>query len=158
MPERWKDSGSLRAVREITRIGARLHHVLSRRTGLSTTDLTALELLSREMMGPAEMARHLDVSTAAATGVVDRLEARGHVERRPIPGDRRRTGVHITDAGRREAWVHLTPMFAALQANDAQFTEAERAVVERYLTGAVAAINTVVEGENAKISGDEPAS
>ncbi|QCX26142.1 MarR family transcriptional regulator [Nocardioides jishulii] len=147
MPARWKDSGALRALREITRIGARLHHVLSRRTGLGPTDLTALELLSIEMMGPAELARHLDITTAAATGVVDRLEARGHVVRRPIPGDRRRTGVHITDAGRREAWLHLTPMFAALQANDAQFTEEERAVVERYLTGAANAINTVVEGD-----------
>lgn len=146
MPE-WKDSGSLRALREITRLGPRLHHVLSRRTGLGSTDLTALELLSREMMGPAEMARHLDVSTAAATGIVDRLESRGHVERRPIPGDRRRTGVHITDSGRREAWMHLLPMLDALQANDAEFTEAERAVVERYLTGAVAAINLVAEGE-----------
>lgn len=147
MPERWKDSGALRALREITRIGARLHHVLGRRTGLGPTDLTALELLSIEMMGPADLARHLDITTAAATGVVDRLEARGHVVRRPIPGDRRRTGVHITDAGRQEAWLHLTPMFAALQANDAQFTEEERAVVERYLTGAVNAINTVVEGD-----------
>lgn len=31
------------------------------------------------------------------TGVIDTLEARGYVERKPIPGDRRRVGVVATD-------------------------------------------------------------
>lgn len=96
-------------------------------------------------MGPAEIARALDLTTAAATGIVDRLEARGHVERHPIPGDRRRKGVHITDAGRQDARGHLRPMIDGLQANDAAFTEEEREVVRRYLAGATEAIRAVVE-------------
>lgn len=142
---RWDRSESVLAVRELTRLGARLHHVVSRRTGLSPADLSALDLLSRGVMGPAELARALDVTTAAATGIVDRLSARGHVERRPIPGDRRRTGVHITDSGRTEARGHLLPMFGALRENDAEFTDAEREVVRRYLAGAADAIRTVLD-------------
>ncbi|WP_204163433.1 MarR family transcriptional regulator [Nocardioides gilvus] len=141
-------SPTLTAFRELTRLSTRMHHVLSRRTGLSNADLSALDLLSHGPMGPAELARHLDVSTAAATGIVDRLVARGHVARQPIPGDRRRVGVHITDSGRRDSMLHLIPMFGALLANDAAFTDEERAVVERYLHGAIAAMRIVTESEN----------
>lgn len=140
-------SPTLTAIRELTRLSTRMHHVLSRRTGLSNADLSALDLLSRGPMGPAELARNLDVSTAAATGIVDRLVARGHVARQPIPEDRRRVGVHITDSGRRDSMQHLIPMFGALLANDATFTDEERAVVERYLDGAIEAIRIVTEGD-----------
>lgn len=139
-------SPTLTAIRELTRLSTRMHHVLSRRTGLSPADLSALDLLSHGTMGPAELARHLDVSTAAATGIVDRLTARGHVAREPIPGDRRRVGVSITDSGRSDSMHHLIPMFTALLANDAAFTDEERAVVERYLNGAVDAMRIVAEG------------
>lgn len=148
-PDRRREglwSPTLTAIRELTRLSTRMHHVLSRRTGLSHADLSALDLLSHGPMGPAEMARHLDVSTAAATGIVDRLAARGHVARQPIPGDRRRVGVHLTDSGRRDSMLHLVPMFGALLANDASFTEEERAVVERYLNGAIDAMRIVAEG------------
>lgn len=136
---------SVLALRELTRLSTRLHNAMSRRTGLSPADLSALDLLSRSEMGPAELARQLDVSTAAATGIVDRLEARGHVARRRIPGDRRRVGVSITDTGRHDSVEHLVPMFVALLANDSAFTAAEREVVERYLTGAMDAMRLVVE-------------
>lgn len=146
---RWQPSESILAMRELTRFNARIHHVLARRTGLSPTDLSALDLLSLGVMGPAEIARALNLTTAAATGIVDRLEARGHVERQPIPGDRRRTGVHITDSGSREARHQLMPMFRALATNDEAFTEAEREVVRRYLTGAVEAMRASMEEPDA---------
>ena len=38
------------------------------------------------------------------------------------------------------------PMFSALDRHDASFTEEEKAVVERYLRGAAAAFEEVVEG------------
>ena len=138
-------SPSILAMRELTRLSARLQHVISRRTGLSPTDLTALDLLSHGEMGPAELARQLDVSTAAATGIVDRLEARGHASRQPIPGDRRRVGVQITHSGRSDSMQHLSPMLVALMANDEAFTTEEREVVARYLAGAIEAMRLVVE-------------
>ncbi|PKH38268.1 DNA-binding transcriptional regulator, MarR family [Nocardioides alpinus] len=135
---------TLLALRDLVAAGGRVNHVVSRRAGLSETELVTLEHLSREQIGPAEVARRLEVSTAAATGIVDRLVARGHVERRPHDLDRRRTDLHITDSGRGEVVGHLMPMFVALDRHDASFTEEEKVIVERYLRGATQAIERVL--------------
>lgn len=137
---------TLLALRELLAAGGRVNHVVSRRAGLSESELVALEHLSREQIGPAEVARRLEVSTAAATGIVDRLVARGHVERRPHDLDRRRTELHITDSGREEIIGHLMPMFAALHRHDSSFSEEEKAVVRRYLRGATEAFGRVLDG------------
>ncbi|UFN43046.1 MarR family winged helix-turn-helix transcriptional regulator [Nocardioides okcheonensis] len=134
---------TLMALRDLVSAGSRVTHVVSRRAGLSESELVTLEHLSREQIGPAEVARRLEVSTAAATGIVDRLVSRGHVERRPHEVDRRRTELHITDSGRGEIVGHLMPMFAALDRHDASFSEEEKAIVERYLRGATAAFEQV---------------
>jgi DNA-binding MarR family transcriptional regulator len=55
-----------------------------------------------ESQGPLSMGRladALDVSVASATGIVDRMEQRGLVERRREPDDRRVVLVHPTEAG-----------------------------------------------------------
>jgi len=136
----WEQTGSLVALRETIHRGARLRHVIARRAGLSESDLVAMEhLMGPEPLGPGDLARILDVTTAASTGLVDRLEQRGHVERRPHEQDRRRTQVEVTASGREEVLTHLLPMFVALDRLDGSFTDAERRVVERYLSGVIAA-------------------
>jgi DNA-binding MarR family transcriptional regulator len=144
-PSGWDESGTLTALRELVTAGARVNHVVARRAGISDTELVTLEHLSREQIGPAEVARRLEVSTAAATGIVDRLVSRGHVERRPHAADRRRTELVLTESGRREVVGHLLPMFISLDQLDRGFTADERAVVERYLRGAAAAFERVLE-------------
>ena len=141
----WDASGTLVALRELLTTGARVNHVVARRAGISDTELVTLEHLSREQIGPAEVARRLEVSTAAATGIVDRLVSRGHVERRPHTADRRRTELVLTDSGRGEVVGHLLPMFVALDRLDREFGEGERATIERYLRGAIAAFEQVLE-------------
>jgi DNA-binding MarR family transcriptional regulator len=47
----------------------------------------------------SELAEHLRIAARSGTEVVDDLQARGLVERRPDPADRRATLVAITDAG-----------------------------------------------------------
>jgi len=135
----WEQTGSLRALREAIEKGGRLRHVIARRAGLSESDLVAMEHLMREPLGPGELARILDVTTAASTGLVDRLAQRGHVQRQPHEQDRRRTQVEVTESGREDVLAHLLPMFVALDRMDGSFTADERAVVERYLRGAIAA-------------------
>jgi DNA-binding MarR family transcriptional regulator len=139
----WQQTGSLQALREVIAAGGRVRHVIARRAGLTESDLVAMEHLLREPAGPGELARRLDVSTAAATGLVDRLVGRGHVERRPHAEDRRRTTVEVTESGREEVLGHLLPMFLALDRLDRSFSDDERAVVERYLRGAVEAFAAV---------------
>ena len=51
----------------------------------------------------------------------------------------------ITDSGRGEVVGHLLPMFVALDRLDRSFSAEERAVVERYLRGAVQAFEQVLE-------------
>jgi len=144
----WEETGTLVALRELLTTGARVNHVVARRAGISDTELVTLEHLSREQIGPAEVARRLEVSTAAATGIVDRLVSRGHVERQPHAADRRRTELVLTESGRREVVGHLLPMFVALDRLDRSFTDEERAVVERYLRGAVDAFAQVLGADS----------
>ena len=70
------------------------------RGSLSLIHLHVLTVLEAD--GPLAMGRlaeALDVSVASATGIVDRMEQRGLVERRPQATDRRIIVVHPTAAG-----------------------------------------------------------
>ena len=70
------------------------------RGSLSLVHLHVLTVLEAD--GPLSMsklAEALDVSVASTTGIVDRMEQRGLVERRHQPDDRRVILVHATDAG-----------------------------------------------------------
>ncbi len=50
---------------------------------------------------PGVLAEHLRIAPRSVTDVVDALEQRGLVERRPDPGDRRATVLRLTAAGRK---------------------------------------------------------
>ena len=70
------------------------------RGSLSLVHLHVLTVLEAD--GPlamSKLAEALDVSVASATGIIDRMEQRGLVERRREPDDRRLVLVHPTDAG-----------------------------------------------------------
>ncbi|MFF0015232.1 MarR family winged helix-turn-helix transcriptional regulator [Streptomyces sp. NPDC005374] len=62
-----------------------------------------LSLLSREPLPMRKLAQKLKCEPSNVTGIVDRLEARGLVERRPDPADRRVKVAAATDEGRRVA-------------------------------------------------------
>ncbi|GLY94610.1 MarR family transcriptional regulator [Actinoplanes sp. NBRC 103695] len=126
---------AMSAVRQLVDEAVRLRRTLTRRTGLSETELDTLEHLIDGVSTPSELARRLEVSTAASTGIVDRLERRGHVERRPHPTDRRRLEVHVTAGGRAELLRQLSPGLRSLADLEADLTAPELAVVVRYLEG-----------------------
>lgn len=89
---------------------------------LSLVHVNVLAIL--DIDGPMPMgglAEALDVSQASATGIVDRMEQRGLVERRRIDDDRRVVRVALTDEGRRliagmaaERREHLAAMLETL--------------------------------------------
>jgi DNA-binding MarR family transcriptional regulator len=85
---------------------------------ITPSHLRALRVLRRH--GPMRLSGlsdHLHIAARSATEVVDGLEARGLVERRPDPGDRRATLVEVTE--------HGAAVLEAIRA--ARGTEAERA-------------------------------
>ncbi len=70
------------------------------RGALSLIQLNVVAVLEAE--GPLPMSRladELDVSVASATGIVDRMERRGMVQRRHATDDRRVVDVHLTEQG-----------------------------------------------------------
>ncbi len=86
---------------------ARLVHDVFARTA-ATRDLTATQarLLCVLAEGPktmTELAGILGVEKAAVTGLVDRIDRRGFVERRTVPGDRRACRIQLTRTGRTQA-------------------------------------------------------
>ena len=71
------------------------------RQGLSMGHLHAMSLLEGHGEMPMSgLADSLDVSLSNTTGLVDRMEERGLVERHRVPDDRRVVMVRITDKGR----------------------------------------------------------
>jgi DNA-binding MarR family transcriptional regulator len=73
-----------------------------RRADVSWTHFYIFSVLERHGEMPmSRLAEMLDVSLSNASGVIDRLEERGFVERIRVPDDRRIVLVRMTDAARR---------------------------------------------------------
>jgi DNA-binding MarR family transcriptional regulator len=139
----WRTTPTLAALQELVELSETVPATVARQAGLSTSELHSLRHLMRGPLGPVELAKLLGVTSAASSGVVDRLVSHGHAERRSHPGDKRRTEVVITDSGRAEVLARLRPMFEALAALDASLDDSERDVVERYLRGAIEAMTAL---------------
>jgi DNA-binding MarR family transcriptional regulator len=68
---------------------------------LTATQFSALVLLEvAQARSASELARRIGISDQAASGLIDRLEARGAVERKADASDRRRYALIVTPAGR----------------------------------------------------------
>jgi DNA-binding MarR family transcriptional regulator len=99
----------------------------------------ALHVLPPEGMTMRAIADELSCDASNATGLVDRLEKRGLIERRSDEQDRRVKRVHLTAAGRRmrdrgeTIFLTAPPAIAALSAEDQRTL---RAILERALANA----------------------
>lgn len=71
------------------------------------------------------LAERMGVEAMTLSGALDRLEARGLVERRPDPDDRRAKTVHVTPAGE-EMLERIQPIAAALRAEASETIPAEQ--------------------------------
>lgn len=99
------DAGLDRLVDTFRLFQARHDQALERASaahGLGSTDarfVLHLAAADGEGMTPKEAGGFLRLSTGAMTSLIDRLEQRGHLERRPNPNDRRSVLLHLTPAG-----------------------------------------------------------
>jgi len=91
-----------RLVRELM-IASRPHYLaVLQDVGLSPVQgLALLHLNAEEPLTMSELAAALKCDNSNVTGIVDRLEAAGLVERRPAPHDRRVKTVAVTPHGAR---------------------------------------------------------
>jgi DNA-binding MarR family transcriptional regulator len=103
----------IRALTRLEAAEATLRSRLRSRFSVSSTDMMALQLLDRaERQGReltvTELSPLLGISNPACTALVNRLEARGHVARRVVPGNRRSRHVVLTDRARDELLAAMT--------------------------------------------------
>lgn len=75
-------------------------------SGLGVTAVQAMILTflnQEDRISSRTLGRKAELDSATLTGILDRLEAGGFVERRPNPNDRRSIRVFLTDKGRQTA-------------------------------------------------------
>lgn len=123
------------ALREVLVAANAVNLMVAVRMGLSSGDLVALDHLmtTPHPVGPAELGHHLGMRTASATVLVDRLEAAGHVQRRPHPTDRRRLVIEVTEQARTASASTVRDLINELDDLDAGMSVAARRAVLEYL-------------------------
>jgi DNA-binding MarR family transcriptional regulator len=88
-----------------------------RENKLSVVELSVLMRMNRQPVCTAtELARMLGIPTSTVTGILDRLEKRGLLERKKDPNDRRSIQVTATPKTKDYITELMTPMKEMLQA------------------------------------------
>ncbi|GHJ98660.1 MarR family winged helix-turn-helix transcriptional regulator [Streptomyces sp. NPDC003753] len=135
------DALTLEVVELIGEVVARFYEDYETAAGehaLTGAQARLLSLLSLEPLPMRKLAQKLKCEPSNVTGIVDRLESRGLVERRPDPADRRVKLAAATDDGRRVA-RSLRESLRFAKEPLAALTEEERHVMrgllQRMLTG-----------------------
>lgn len=110
---------------------------LAELTGLAPNDTTALRALDH--IGAAEVAvgalgDELGLSSAATTGLVDRLARTGLAQRRPDPADRRRVLVSLTPQALAFGAEHLRPILERTARAAGDLSPAQGGAVRDFLT------------------------
>ncbi len=86
----------LRAIREVVRRPLEMEFARVQLTGPQQSAMAALAH-STEGMSLKELSKHLGLAHSTTSGIVDRLEKHGMVERKQQDADRRLTRVVVTD-------------------------------------------------------------
>ena len=111
--------------------------------GLNVTDVRALELIVGEPgMTPGRLAELSGLTSGAVTGVLDRLEAAGFVERRGDLEDRRSVRIEPVAERSAELAVAFAPLDGAIQALLERQSATEREALRGFLRAAVETVGT----------------
>jgi long-chain acyl-CoA synthetase len=95
-----KDAGGGSGARALARLARQLEKALEP-LDLSLPQYRVLSLLADGSSASSALASRLAVSPPSMTAVIDGLSARGLVDRRPDPDDRRRLTLLLTSGGRK---------------------------------------------------------
>lgn len=79
-----------------------LSHASQKFMQLSETEMKTIHYLivaanQKQIVTPGAIARHLDITSASTTKLLDRLEGGAHIVRKPHPTDRRALSISVTD-------------------------------------------------------------
>lgn len=135
MPKQSSLDAAARAAREFGDAAEILRQAAAANLGVNRSDLLILTALHAD--GPASagaVAAAADLSPAATTEAVQRLAARGFVRRDTDPADRRRAAIAITAAAAARLDAVFGPLRDGGRCIGETYTDAELAVVVRFLT------------------------
>ncbi len=135
------------SIRQVVR-NAAFDEALAAQLGVNTTDLRCLELAIAEPgVTPSRLAELAGLTTGAVTGVLDRLERAGFVERRPDAADRRSVGVHPVGARAARVLEVIAPLDAAIGKALDGYPQVERRAIGGFLETA----RGLVAGETSRL-------
>lgn len=121
-------------LRELLDVTEDFERALGSELSVNQTDLSAMQhLIVAGALSPTALAERLELSSAAVTTVIDRLEGLGHVRRTPNPDDRRGTLVVPEPASVGRAMGRIIPMVTEVDSAIQEFDEHEQAIITRYL-------------------------
>lgn len=135
----------LAEMRELSTAFDRLSHAVAEKLGLSTTDLMAMDLISRDGgVTAGQIANHLNLTSGAITGLIDRLERAGYAKRAADARDRRRVSVVRTAKGDRVGDL-FAPLAVALRQATAAYSEAELTMLIDFIKRTKEAVGDTAE-------------
>ncbi len=127
----------------------RLLHRMADRAGMNPTDFQCYTLLRvTGTMTPGEIADSLCLSTGSVTGLVDRMEAHGLVERTPHPLDRRKVAVRLAEGAENRVGTTAPGMREAMIDLHSGYSPEELEVIAGWLHRAGAALDTLIDPRN----------
>lgn len=137
---------ALTAVRAFSDAMDRMYSGMKGDMDMNATDLATLRMLIiREQRGqtvsPHDIARHLRISTASTTKLLDRLSDAGHVVRLPHPSDGRARIVALTQLSKDAFFRHFRDSMGAMRDVANEFTVEELSTVTHFLTRLSGAID-----------------
>jgi DNA-binding MarR family transcriptional regulator len=121
-------------LRDILKLTSEFEATVSAALSVNRRDFDAMQhLIQNGALTPTEIAHRLGVTTAAATVIVDRLTAVGHVTRQPHPTDRRGVLVVPTPESVTQAMGRIMPLIMGVDRALDDFGTAEQAAITEYL-------------------------
>ena len=126
--------------RELSTTSIFFHQAIATKLGINVTDTRCFELMSRYAQGPltaGDIARHAGLTTGAVTGILDRLEKAGLVERFRDASDRRKVFVRpCLEALQRVGRLYQGLAAASLK-HASRYSTRELELIQDYLEGSL---------------------
>ena len=137
MTDRSNPEISIRVWLRLVRLMARMQAAISdrlRQIGISIPQCDVLTTLSeQEGVSQQQLAERLYVTKGNISGLLDRLEEAGFVERRAAASDRRQYSIHLTESGRAMAERAIVVQYKWIASTVGRMTEADLEALETQL-------------------------
>ncbi len=135
---------NLQLGRELSARTLMFHGAVSDRIGLSAVEHKALDLLSRAgALTAGQLSSLTGLTTGAITGLVDRLEKAGFVQRERDPSDRRKV---VIQPVLEKMEAEIAPLFFSMgqqmEALLSSYSDQELAVIQDFVSRSIAVLQT----------------